>query len=226
MAFILTKTGASDENTIHFSLVGSKNLLLIFTRNPELGKCKTRLAATIGEEAALNIYKFLLQHTFQITENLNVAKHVYYSETIWNDDLWANDVYAKKLQKGDDLGQRMSNAFTEGFEFGFEKICIIGSDMFDLTQKDLESAFVALDEHDYVVGPAHDGGYYLLGMKKWDSKVFQNKEWGNKSVLGATLADLKDDIVHLMLVRNDVDIYEDIKDVKAFQPYIKHVKND
>lgn len=226
MGIILNNRSETDTKTIHFTLVGSKDLLLIFTRNPELGKCKTRLAKTIGDTAALEIYRFLLQHTVKITEHLPMAKHVYYSENIWENDVWDDTIYAKKLQQGTDLGIRMANAFLEGLEAGFEKICIIGSDIYDLTQQDIEQAFSALDDNDYVVGPAIDGGYYLLGLKKWAPELFKNKDWGTANVLEATLNDLKTDKVYLLRPKNDIDTFEDIKDQKVFIPFIKHMKND
>ncbi len=201
-----------------------KNLLLIFTRNPELGKCKTRLAATIGDHAALEIYKFLLNHTVTITKNLGGEKHVYYSECVWENDIWDNLRFDKKLQQGDDLGQRMQNAFENGFNSGFEKIIIIGSDMYDLSQSDLEEAFSKLEANEFVIGPAEDGGYYLLGMTALNHSVFQNKSWGTETVLSDTINDLKDKKVFMLPTKNDVDHYEDIKDVEAFQPYLKHIK--
>lgn len=202
------------------------NLLLIFTRNPELGKCKTRLAARIGNSAALKVYEFLLDHTVNFTRNLHAAKFVYYSETIWENDVWDNSVYKKKLQEGQDLGSRMQHAFSNGFDLGFKKIIIIGSDMFDMSTTDLETAFSRLDDHNYVIGPAEDGGYYLLGMKQETPKLFQNKSWGTESVLSDTLENLKNERVFLMPEKNDVDHYEDIKDKDAFRPFLKHVKND
>ena len=195
--------------------------MLIFTRNPELGKCKTRLASTIGDKSALEVYKFLLGHTVKITETLGVTKEVHYSEEIWENDFWDKATYSKKLQKGIDLGERMMNAFKNGFKAGFKNIIIIGSDMFDLTQSDLERAFEQLDENDYVVGPAQDGGYYLLGMKVLNEKLFQDKAWGTGNVLKDTLKDLKEEKIALLEVRNDVDYFEDIKDVPAFQPFLK-----
>ncbi len=213
----------TDKKTVHFQLASTRNLLLIFTRNPELGKGKRRLAATIGDEAALNIYRFLLQHTVSVTENLAFDKRVYYSEKIGNSDIWKEDFYTKKLQQGQDLGIRMANAFLEGFADGFEKICIIGSDLYDLEQTDIENAFLALNDHDFVVGPAADGGYYLLGMKIWKPSLFEKKTWGTDTVLAATLTDLKKEKVHLLPTKNDVDTYEDIKDVAAFHPFIKHL---
>ncbi|WP_420320469.1 TIGR04282 family arsenosugar biosynthesis glycosyltransferase [Flagellimonas sp.] len=199
-------------------------LLLIFTRNPELGKCKTRLAAKIGDVPALEIYKFLLSHTVGITKDLEVEKHVYYSESVWTDDVWNDQTYKKQVQRGADLGLRMQYAFENGFNSGFQKIIIIGSDMYDLSQGDLEEAFELLETHDFVVGPAEDGGFYLLGMKSLKVKLFQNKSWGTETVLSDTLEDLKTEKVFMLPVKNDVDRYEDIKDIEAFQSYLKHIK--
>ncbi len=201
-----------------------KNLLLVLTRNPELGKCKTRLAATVGDQTALDIYTFLLQHTVNLTQNLPVEKWVFYSEEIGKNDMWDNAIYGKHLQVGSNLGERMLNAFQKGFEADFEQVIIIGSDMFHLSQKDLETAFDQLENHDYVLGPAEDGGYYLLGMKTLTPKLFKNKKWGTDSVLLDTLNDLKLENVALLPVRNDVDYYEDIKDIAAFAPFLKHIK--
>lgn len=201
----------------------SKNLLLIFTRNPELGKCKTRLAKSIGDENALTIYKMLLQHTVEVTKNLSCDKSVYYSVKERENDFWDNSIYIKKKQYGDDLGERMKNAFNEAFGNGYEKVIIIGSDLYDLTQKHIENAFNKLESNDIVIGPALDGGYYLLGMKKLHEKVFQNKDWGTETVRQDTLSDLKDNTVHLLETLNDIDVFDDIKDYDIFKPYLTKV---
>lgn len=202
----------------------STDLLLIFTRNPELGKCKTRLAATTGDQIALEIYKFLLEHTVKITEELSVEKQVYYSETIWKDDVWNEEFYTKKLQQGIDLGERMKNAFENGFKSGFNKIIIIGSDMYDLSDTDIKKAFAALNKTDYVLGPAEDGGYYLLGMKKLKDELFNDKAWGTGNVLKDTLMNLKNEKYSMLEERNDVDLFEDIQDHDAFQPFFKNLR--
>jgi len=201
-------------------------LLLIFTRNPELGKCKTRLAAVTGDEAALEIYKFLLQHTVSVTRDLRLAKRVCYTEAIRQDDYWDPDIYQKALQQGNDLGERMLTAFEQGFAEGYNKIVIIGSDMYDLSQADLEEAFYRLENTGYVLGPAMDGGYYLLGMKAVEPRLFRGKNWGSATVLKDTLNDLEGKSLALLPVKNDIDVYEDIKDIPAFKPFIKHLKND
>jgi rSAM/selenodomain-associated transferase 1 len=191
----------------------SRNLLLIFTRNPELGKAKTRLAKTVGNETALEIYKFLLQKTRDISSKVNADKAVYYSVKIRENDIWDASIYQKHQQFGEDLGIRMLNAFKNGFEAGYDKVMIIGSDLYDLTSTNIDNAFHQLEENDVVLGPALDGGYYLLGMKKMHQQVFQNKEWGTETVRKDTLQDLIYQQVKLLEEKNDIDVYEDIIDI-------------
>lgn len=197
------------------------SLLIIFTRNPELGKVKTRLAKTIGDEAALEIYKFLLQHTVSVTRNLGFDVAVHYSEKIHYNDVWDEDIYIKKQQIEGDLGKKMEHAFLSAFKNEYKNVIIIGSDLYDITQEDLEDAFKALETFEYVVGPSEDGGYYLLGMKQFKPELFKNKSWGTDSVLRDTLLDLKEDHIQLLEERNDIDVYEDLKNEPVFQQYLK-----
>ena len=189
----------------------TKNLLLIFTRNPELGKVKTRLAKTIGNEKALEIYILLLQKTKETTEHLACDKAVYYSVKIRKNDIWNENKYQKHQQNGENLGVRMENAFINAFDTGYEKVLIIGSDLFDLTPKHINDAFKKLDSNDVIIGPAEDGGYYLLGMKKNHPLIFKNKEWGTSSVRKDTLNDLKNSSLFLLEELNDIDVYDDLK---------------
>ncbi len=198
-----------------------KNLLIIFTRNPELGKCKTRLAKTIGDEAALEIYKFLIQHTASITENLPFDMEVHYSDKVHHNDIWDADIYTKKQQIEGDLGEKMQHAFLSAFKNGYRNVIIIGSDLYDITQEDLEEAFTALETFEYILGPSEDGGYYLLGMNLFKPELFKNKTWGTDTVLRDTLIDLKDEHLQLLEERNDIDVYEDIKDEPVFRQFLK-----
>lgn len=204
------------------SLKPTEALLIIFTRNPEPGKVKTRLAKDVGDITAFKIYNFLLEHTVSVTKNLVVSKEVYYSEGITQNDIWKSEFYSKKLQQGEGLGERMKNAFQEGFKNGYQNIIIIGSDLYDLQQEDLEKAFQLLQEKDIVIGPATDGGYYLMGMNQLFPEVFEEKKWGTSSVLEDTLKDLKGKNIGLLEARNDVDYYSDIKDHKDFQQFFKN----
>ena len=221
MALLNSKETSSDnEMARDFYFPTSKKALIIFTRNPELGKVKTRLAKSVGDESALEIYKFLLKHTVAITNNLNVDKYVFYSENIHRDDIWDPEIFRKKLQTGTDLGEKMQNAFSELFEMGYEKVLIVGSDIFELGQSDIENAFEVLQTTETVIGPATDGGYYLLGMKELNATIFQNKNWGTATVLEETLADLRQKKYVLLEERNDVDYYQDIKEIDAFQQFL------
>ena len=198
----------------------NKNLIIIFTRNPELGKCKTRLAKTIGDNNALTVYKMLLAHTKQVASELAYDKAVYYSVKIRPNDLWEGNGFYKFQQQGNDLGERMLHAFSQGFNDEYDKVLIIGSDLYDLTSNHIEKAFKALDSHDAVIGPALDGGYYLLGMKHLIPEVFKNKDWGTATVFESTVNDLKSFNVATLETLNDIDVFDDIKDYDIFKPYL------
>jgi len=168
-----------------------ENVLLILVRNPELGKVKTRLAATIGDENALKIYQELLRHTLKVTKNLAVRKQLFYADYVPEQDIWPIGNYEKHLQENGDLGQRMQNAFAQAFAGGAKKVIVIGSDCYELTQTILEEAFNKLLRNDAVIGPATDGGYYLLGFSRLNPTVFEHKSWSTNSVYHETCADLK-----------------------------------
>ena len=189
-----------------------KDLLIIFYRNPELGKVKTRLAKTIGDEKALAIYLKLANHTRVITQDLQVDKAVYYSHFIDTEDAWPTQHYKKKLQSGQDLGEKMLHAFEEGFQNGYQHICIIGTDCFELDSMIIKESFDLLKIKDAVLGPAKDGGYYLLGMNQLLKEAFQNKEWSADSVASSTLQDFKNKKLScaLLLELTDIDEEKDL----------------
>lgn len=191
----------------------SKNLLIIFYRNPELGKVKTRLAATLGNEKALSIYLQLAAYTQQITKAITADKVVYYSHTVETNDVWPTTVFKKEVQQGELLGERMEDAFRTAFKRDYEKVCIIGTDCLELTTEIIERAFNALTKTDVVLGPAKDGGYYLLGMKKILVDVFVNKHWSTHTVTHDTLLDLEQLTLSytLLPLLSDVDVEEDLK---------------
>jgi len=202
----------------------SKTLVMVFTRNPELRKVKTRLAKTIGDEAALKIYKFLLAHAEKTIRQVSGDKAAYYSETIEKNDLWNCDIYQKYQQKGEHLGARMQNAFANSFDLDYDKVVIVASDLYTITSKHIETAFKQLDQHDVVIGPSPDGGYYLLGMKQLHKHVFTERAWGTDTVLSDTLSDLKNIDVHLLEELNDIDTYNDIKNIPELTRLIENDK--
>lgn len=164
-----------------------KTALIIFIRNPVPGKVKTRLAKTIGEENALKVYKKLLAHTHHCIKDLACDKFIFYADGITINDQWPNELYIKEQQADGNLGEKMADAFNKVFSRDYSKALIIGSDCYDLTPNIIEQAFLALDEKDIVLGPALDGGYYLLGQKKLHPSLFKIKEWSTSAVLQQTI---------------------------------------
>ncbi len=191
--------------------------LIIFVRNPVLGKVKTRIAKDLGDTVALEIYKRLLSHTHSITKDLAVDRYVFYADFINHNDLWKNEAYKKELQTGSNLGERMKNAFDLLLKKGYRRVAIIGSDCFDLTKSIFEEAMEALEKKQVVIGPSLDGGYYLLGMTIFIPQLFENKNWSTESVYYDTIRDLSNlnYSCHLLPPLSDVDNGEDCKKYEA-----------
>jgi len=199
-----------------------KNLVIVFARNPELGKVKTRLAKSIGDHSALTIYTLLLKHTELTIRNIESDKAVYYSEKVRENDIWSSLVYQKYQQQGNDLGLRMLNAFELAFERNYDKVLIIGSDLYDLKPKHIEDAFTKLNTHEVVIGPAQDGGYYLVGMKTLHTNIFKSKTWGTSTVFRDTMKDLQNVDVHLLQELNDIDTFDDLEKYPDLVELITH----
>ena len=189
--------------------------LIIFIKNPQLGKVKTRLAATVGDENALYIYKQLLHFTQKLSLSLKVSRALFYSDELNLEDDWSNDAFQKNVQEGNDLGARMKNAFQKVF-LKSKKAVIIGSDCAELTSEILQNAFDALEKNEFVIGPAKDGGYYLIGMNYFEPSVFENIEWSTDEVLPKTLEKIKNlgKNVFLLPALSDTDNEEDWKKIK------------
>lgn len=197
-----------------------KRLLLIFVKDPIKGQVKTRLAVGIGEENALSVYKQLLTYTKDIVQYVETDIEVHYSNRINDNDLW-ND-YTKHLQSGDTLGDRMEKAFANGFEKGFEQVVIIGSDCADIESSHIQNAFEALDKNNMVLGPAEDGGYYLLGMNKLYRDIFSEKSWSTANLFEETLYSISElGLSSYLLPRlSDIDTVNDLKNRKNYEQYL------
>ncbi len=189
----------------------SEKLLIVFVKNILLGKVKTRLAKTIGDFGAFEVYKELVQITEAETERLDgVTVHIYFSDQII-ESKWPNK--QKFVQSGKDLGERMQQAFQHGFDQGFTKIIGVGSDLPDLNADLMNEGLNALENSDTVFGPSEDGGYYLLGMKRMINCIFENKEWSTSGLLSTTTTELisKQYSIQLLPELNDIDTIEDLK---------------
>lgn len=189
--------------------------IIIFVRNPELGKVKTRLANGIGDVQALEVYKNLLKKTHEVIKPMDAHKFVFYADDINQNDLWENDQFNKAQQTGKDLGERMYNAFTYLFSKGYGKVLIIGSDCADLETAIVEEAFLSLSKYEVVIGPTFDGGYYLLGLKKANACFFENKQWSTETVYNDTIQN----ILELNLSYKVLPQLTDIDTVEDWLPY-------
>ncbi|CAN5135519.1 TIGR04282 family arsenosugar biosynthesis glycosyltransferase [soil metagenome] len=188
-----------------------RNALIIFIKNPVFGKVKTRLASTIGDENALLIYNQLLKHTHKISVGVNAERFLFYNEFIDLADVWENEYFNKQLQIGNELGEKMNNAFKEILP-KFKSAVIIGSDCLALTSSIIDEAYRYLENNDIVIGPAIDGGYYLLGMKKMHSSLFKNITWSTPQVLEQTIAICKKQKLAYCLLPDlsDIDVEDDL----------------
>ena len=201
-----------------FSVVNKNRLLIIFTKNPEAGQVKTRLAHSVGEEKALEIYETLRYHTATVTEGVNAERMVYYSRFIPPSDLFFTDKFTPKLQQGDDLGARMFHAIDSGFESGFHHIVLIGTDCYELSREILNQAFSALERFDAVVGPATDGGFYLIGLNRVFPELFLDRQWSTPDVLRETTTILQQLAIPCKLLSelSDIDTFDDLKKSKLW----------
>lgn len=187
----------------------TKNLVIVFVKKATLGSLKTRLAKTIGDFGALEVYKELLKITKNAVAELSCDVRIYFSETI-DDDGWPN--YANSIQSGTNLGERMYNAFKDGFEDGYRNIVLIGSDLPDISTLHIEEGLATLEKNQVVIGPAEDGGYYLIGLSQLLPGIFINKPWSQPHLLKTTLLELEHLNISFSTLEplNDIDTYEDL----------------
>jgi rSAM/selenodomain-associated transferase 1 len=191
--------------------------LLFFIKNPEKGKVKTRLASAIGDMMAVKLYKrFLLEMLFTLNGGTFLFYLCYSPESPLSDlKDWLGDHYLYMPQTGENLGERMKNGFVEAISMSFKRVVLIGSDIPDLPLEFIEEAFVSLREKDAVIGPAFDGGYYLIGFKKetFSPRVFEGIHWSTASVFEKTLKILEQEglTVHTLQPLRDIDTVEDLR---------------
>jgi len=180
---------------------------------------KSRLALHLGKERAAEIYRQLAEtvvanltpqaseHDYEI--NLSFAPE----STAQQITAWFPQQHLFSPQQGSDLGERMSNAFLHAFADGHAKALLIGSDCPDISRTIINRGFMQLDTHDIVLGPAHDGGYYLIGLRRPEPELFSNMNWGTGCVLQQTLEkiDAANLTVALLPELHDIDRFEDLK---------------
>jgi rSAM/selenodomain-associated transferase 1 len=199
------------------------DVLIVFTRFPRAGEVKTRLIPALGAEGAARLHRRMAE--FAVGQARRLARHrvtrlqIHFaegSEAEWNH--WLGSDLHYTAQVPGDLGTRMNAAFTTAFAEGASSVIIMGSDCPGLTATILAQAFDTLLEYDLVLGPASDGGYYLIGLQRLTAELFQDIPWGTDQVLARTLDLAKQHgITHdLLPERDDVDRPEDLVKARAF----------
>jgi uncharacterized protein len=186
------------------------NALIVFVKNPVPGRVKTRLAATIGDERAFDIYMRLLSHTMTVASLVDADLVICYSDYIPENDAWSILQAHRSTQKGDDLGECMLNALSSALKT-HECAVLVGSDCGELTTEVIDRAFDSLADVDAVIGPAMDGGYYLVGTNKAIPGMFESVDWSTSHVLFQTLSRLLDAGLNFALGKTmrDVDTESD-----------------
>lgn len=186
--------------------------LLLMVKNPIPGKTKTRLAADVGDERALEIYHQLMAHTQRQARAIeHVSRYLHYSDHVDTHDDWPGRDFIKMVQIGEDLGERMALAFDRAFARHHRRVVVIGSDCPELTTEILRQAFAALETHEVVIGPTTDGGYYLLGLRNPQTTLFAGMTWSVDTVYEETMkrAAARGLSVKALPELSDVDYLED-----------------
>ena len=202
--------------------MNSNNLLIVFARTPRSGCVKTRLAKSIGNQAALWIYQKLLNKTSETILSKQYHTAFFIDSKPKNQSLIHNKPRYIQTQKGETFGQRMENAILWGFDKSYKKVIIIGSDLWDIKMNLIENAFTQLEHNDFVIGPSLDGGYYLLGQKRHSTSLFENICWGSSVVFDQTINKISDKKVFLLEPKNDIDTFEDLKKEKELYNLYKN----
>lgn len=188
-----------------------KNRVIVFVKNAVAGKVKTRLAKTIGDEEALDVYRELLRITKKEVSLIEAEKEVWYAWEVGQGDIWNDEKFRKRVQIEGDLGEKMTKAFRTSFEEGLKKVVLIGSDCPTLTAHIIEEAFEKLENNDVVFGPSRDGGYYLIGMSSFKPEVLSDISWSTEEVMEQTEKRASENNIKLakLQILNDIDNEQD-----------------
>ena len=194
-----------------------KQHLIIFTRYPEPGKTKTRLIPALGDVGAANLQKQMTEYTIFQVEELQKTTAISFEVRFAGGNLqlmqdWLGLGLVYQSQGEGDLGSRMARSLFDAFEFGMEQVVIIGIDCPGVNSQILTTAFEQLRDFELVLGPALDGGYYLIGLRRFIPELFANIDWGTSQVLQQTVdIAVQLNVSHIYLPPlADVDLPEDL----------------
>jgi rSAM/selenodomain-associated transferase 1 len=193
--------------------------LIIFVKWPEKGTVKTRLSAALGEDAVLELYKCFVEDIVETVKRTGIRPLIacFPEDAREKIAAWLGDENDYVPQVGADLGTKMSNAFQLVFERGISRAVLIGSDLPDLPAEIISEALSALKRNHAVIGPAKDGGYYLIGFRHdtFSYRIFDGIPWGTPEVLEQTMSIFaKEGLdIYQLPVWRDIDRSEDVVDL-------------
>jgi len=197
------------------------NRLIIFVKAPRCGIVKTRLARTIGALAAAEAYARLVEETIANLRTLPQVELCYTPDDSRQEiEGWLANDWQSQPQGPGDLGRRMAAAFERAFAEGMKRVAIIGSDCATVTVEDIQTAWDELASADVVLGPASDGGYWLIGLREPRPKLFNDIPWSTPDVLTRTLDRVRQTLlsVHLLREQRDVDTERDWREFLSSRP--------
>ena len=194
--------------------ISSSRRLIVFVRAPELGRLKTRLAADAGDRRALSIYRALAEHTLDVARRVADCRLVVHYAPAGAASVmtrWLGSDIELRAQQEGDLGERLAGAIDDALIHGARSVVVVGTDCPGVTVELVERAFTELERHDVVLGPAIDGGYYMIGVRKAHSTLFLGIPWSTGETLSATLSAARaaDLDVSLLDERRDIDTLAD-----------------
>ena len=194
-------------------------VILFFVKAPQRGRVKSRLASALGEDDALAAYRAFVQDMIDTLDAAGLRTLICVSppEGLPAVSAWLGGQRTYKVQTGEDLGSRMEHAFRSAFRSGVKRAVLIGSDLPDLPAETFVRSIEALDRHDAVIGPAADGGYYLIGFRDdgFRPEVFRDIHWSTPAVFDETMAVFSrtGSRVHRLPQWRDVDTIGDLQDL-------------
>jgi len=205
-----------------------KSCILFFVKYPQAGSVKKRLAVELGAEVAAQLYRCFVEDALHILQRCGCHILICFYPPRFQDDMpaWLGFRYQYLPQRGLDLGQRMKSSFFDAFALGFEYTIAVGSDIPDLPSDFIRDARASLKSYDVVLGPAGDGGYYLIGFRRdaFLPEAFEGPRWGTDTVFAETRAILgnKKLALYTLPYWNDVDSTADLKELYERNRHATH----
>lgn len=204
----------------------SRNALIVFTREPEPGKTKTRLMPYLSPEQCAELHRCMLKDISREMRKADAALIVAYTGENTGDPVFLRSIMGKSAlfirQRGGDIGSRMQNAIEDVLGLGYDKAVLIGTDIPEIKAETINASLDLLESCDVVMGPTYDGGYYLIGMRAVHTEAFNVKSYGGSSVFDETVSSLR----KAGLSAEKTDTYADLDTAEDLSGFRRRMRID